>query len=96
MACPYFLINLINHGNPGSEVYRLIIRNLNSVFHTFTDRRVRVDTVQYFLVSCFQFSGRDCLYDYLSHIITDHVSAKPFAVFSIENNFYKSFRVAGC
>jgi hypothetical protein len=41
----------------------------------------------------FEFARYYCLGNHIGYAGTNHVAAKPFAVFGIENNFYKTVGV---
>src|SRR6202012_1786584 len=74
---------------------RFAIGRFHGIFDSFADRRMRVDGVEDFVVGRFQLPAENGLRDDLGDIVADHVSAQPFAVFSVEDDFYKPFRMAG-
>src|SRR5579871_867533 len=77
------------------EMYRFTICYFDRIFYTFTDGWMRVDAVEHFLISCFEFSADNRLDDDFSYVITDHVRAKPLAVFRIEHHFNETFCMSG-
>ena len=63
----------------------------DGVLDRFADRRVGVDAVEDFVVGGFQLAAEDGFDDDLRYVVADHVGAQPFAVFGVEDHFYKAF-----
>ena len=76
------------------EMDRFAVGGFDGVFYRFADRWVRVDGVEDFVVGGLQFAAKDRFGDDLRDVIPDHVGAKPFTVFGVEDDFYETFRVA--
>ena len=66
----------------------------DGVLDRFADRRVGVDAVEYFVIGGLEFAAEDGFDDDLRYIVADHVGAKPFAVFGVEDHFNKAFGMA--
>ena len=52
---------------------RFAVGYFNGVFHTFADRGVGVNTIEYFVMRGFQFTTYHCFNNYFGHIIADHM-----------------------
>src|SRR6058998_1428841 len=78
------------------QMYRFVVSHFDGIFDTFADGWVRMDTVQYLVEGCFQFTGNNCFGDHFGYVVADHVRTQPLAVLGIEDHFYKSFGGTGC
>src|SRR6218665_47987 len=76
-------------------MYRLTVSHFNRVFHAFADGWVRMNAIEYFMVSSFQLARCNSLRDDLSYVVTDGVCAKPFAILCIKDHFDEAFGMSG-